>query len=174
MLDRNLRLAAQVGLRGTPLLIAGDGRVSEGAKRAAELDAWLNAGEQPASRRQAISNRGGNTMSPIRSLATDRCATGLPHRRCRLSALALAGCASMAGVGGSAEFGCKAPVGVQCDSVSGNYYNALQQNLPSQQKSAPASAGRAGRTDAHGSARRESARVRRRIRRNDASFRNPP
>jgi conjugal transfer pilus assembly protein TraV len=53
-----------------------------------------------------------------------------------LSLLALAGCASMAGVGGSAEFGCKAPVGVQCDSVSGNYYNALQRNLPSQQKSA--------------------------------------
>jgi conjugal transfer pilus assembly protein TraV len=43
----------------------------------------------------------------------------------------------MAGVGGSAEFGCKAPVGVKCDSVSGTYYNALQQNLPSQQKSAP-------------------------------------
>jgi conjugal transfer pilus assembly protein TraV len=43
----------------------------------------------------------------------------------------------MAGVGGSAQFGCKAPVGVQCDSVSGTYYNALQQNLPSQQKSAP-------------------------------------
>jgi len=55
-----------------------------------------------------------------------------------MSALVLAGCASMAGVGGSAEFGCKAPVGVKCDSVSGTYYNALQQNLPSQQKSAPA------------------------------------
>jgi conjugal transfer pilus assembly protein TraV len=43
----------------------------------------------------------------------------------------------MAGVGGSAQFACKAPLGVQCDSVSGTYYNALQQNLPSQQKSAP-------------------------------------
>ena len=53
------------------------------------------------------------------------------------SVLTLFGCASMAGVGGSAQFGCKAPVGVQCDSVSGTYYNALQQNLPSQQKSAP-------------------------------------
>ena len=50
-------------------------------------------------------------------------------------AVAIAGCASIAGVGGSAEFGCKAPVGVKCDSVSGNYYNAVQQNLPSQQKS---------------------------------------
>ena len=53
VLDRNLRLAAQVGLRGTPLLIAGDGRVIEGAKRAAELDAWLNAGASIASARQA-------------------------------------------------------------------------------------------------------------------------
>ena len=43
VLDRNLKLAARVGLRGTPLLIAGDGRVSEGAARAAELEAWLNA-----------------------------------------------------------------------------------------------------------------------------------
>ena len=47
VLDRNLRLAARVGLRGTPLLIAADGRVSEGAKRAGELEAWLNAGPTP-------------------------------------------------------------------------------------------------------------------------------
>jgi thiol:disulfide interchange protein DsbC len=47
LLDRNVRLATQVGLRGTPLLIAGDGRLSEGAKPAAELEAWLNAGESP-------------------------------------------------------------------------------------------------------------------------------
>src|SRR6266545_1352212 len=53
------------------------------------------------------------------------------------SVLALAACASVAGVGGSAEFGCKAPIGVKCDSVSGTYYNAVQQNLPSQQKSEP-------------------------------------
>src|SRR5216684_8969669 len=53
------------------------------------------------------------------------------------SVLTLFGCANMAGVGGSAQFGCKAPVGVQCDSVSGTYYNALQQNLPSQRKGAP-------------------------------------
>jgi len=54
------------------------------------------------------------------------------------SVLALAACASVAGLGGSAEFGCKAPIGVKCDSVSGTYYNALQRNLPSQQKSGPA------------------------------------
>jgi conjugal transfer pilus assembly protein TraV len=52
--------------------------------------------------------------------------------------LALGGCASIAGVGGSAEFGCKAPVGVKCDSVSGNYSNAVQRNLPSQREHAPA------------------------------------
>ena len=52
--------------------------------------------------------------------------------------LALGGCASIAGVGGSAQFGCKAPAGVQCDSVSGTYYNAVQRNLPSQRERAPA------------------------------------
>jgi thiol:disulfide interchange protein DsbC len=45
VLGRNLSLATRVGLRGTPLLIAGDGRVSEGAKPATELEAWLDAGE---------------------------------------------------------------------------------------------------------------------------------
>jgi len=52
VLDRNRRLATQIGLRGTPLLIAGDGRISEGAARATELDAWLNAADgakQPVS-----------------------------------------------------------------------------------------------------------------------------
>ena len=44
VLDRNLDLATRVGLRGTPLLIAGDGRASEGAKPATELEAWLSAG----------------------------------------------------------------------------------------------------------------------------------
>lgn len=44
----------------------------------------------------------------------------------------LSGCSSLSGVGGSSEYGCKAPVGVKCESVSGTYYNALQNNLPSQ------------------------------------------
>jgi len=46
--------------------------------------------------------------------------------------VALAGCADMSGVGGTSHFACKAPAGVQCNSVSGNYANALQNNLPSQ------------------------------------------
>ncbi|MGZ5739379.1 MAG: TraV family lipoprotein [Burkholderiales bacterium] len=41
----------------------------------------------------------------------------------------------MSGLDGTAEYGCKAPQGVQCDSVSGNYYNAIQNNLPSQRQS---------------------------------------
>ena len=44
------------------------------------------------------------------------------------------GCASMSGLDGTAEYACKAPQGVQCDSVSGNYYNAIQNNLPSQRQ----------------------------------------
>lgn len=49
-------------------------------------------------------------------------------------AVLLSGCANMSGLDGTAEYGCKAPQGVQCDSVSGNYYNAIQNNLPSQRQ----------------------------------------
>jgi len=41
VLDRNLKLASQLALRGTPMLLASDGRVSEGAGSAEALDAWL-------------------------------------------------------------------------------------------------------------------------------------
>lgn len=44
----------------------------------------------------------------------------------------LGGCTNLSGIGGSAEYACKAPDGVRCESVSGNYYNALKNNLPSQ------------------------------------------
>ena len=44
----------------------------------------------------------------------------------------LSGCADMSGLGGTDHFACKAPPGVQCNSVSGNYANALQNNLPFQ------------------------------------------
>ena len=47
-------------------------------------------------------------------------------------ACAVSGCASMAGVGGTSEYSCKAPEGVKCDSVSGTYYNSVENNLPSQ------------------------------------------
>ena len=49
-------------------------------------------------------------------------------------AILLSACANMSGLGGSADYGCKAPPGVQCDSVSGNYYNAIQNDLPSQRQ----------------------------------------
>jgi hypothetical protein len=65
----------------------------------------------------------------------------LPHRPAnKLSALPtlgaalLAGCSSITGLDGSSQYACKAPEGVKCDSVSGNYYNALQNNLPAQRK----------------------------------------
>ena len=59
--------------------------------------------------------------------------------------LLLAGCASITGLDASSEYACQAPPGVQCDSVSGTYANALQNNLPSQRpqrapSAAPASA----------------------------------
>ena len=49
-------------------------------------------------------------------------------------ALALSGCANMSGLDAGSTYSCKAPEGVKCDSVSGVYHNALQNNLPSQQR----------------------------------------
>lgn len=48
-------------------------------------------------------------------------------------ALVTTGCSDMAALGGSSKFGCKAPDGVHCMSVSGVYANAVQNNLPGQQ-----------------------------------------
>lgn len=50
-----------------------------------------------------------------------------------LLALLQAGCSSLSGLSGSSSYACKAPEGVTCDSVSGTYANAVQNNLPSQQ-----------------------------------------
>lgn len=47
----------------------------------------------------------------------------------------LTACGSITGLDGTSSYACKAPAGVKCDSVSGTYYNALQNNLPSQRKS---------------------------------------
>jgi conjugal transfer pilus assembly protein TraV len=57
-----------------------------------------------------------------------------------LSVLLLSACANMSGVGGATEYSCKAPKGVQCDSVSGNYFNAIQNNLPAQRRQRGATA----------------------------------
>lgn len=62
------------------------------------------------------------------ALSKTRCAPVLSA--CAL--VVLAGCVNMSGLDGTSEYACKAPQGVQCDSVSGNYYNAVQNNLPSQ------------------------------------------
>ena len=39
--------------------------------------------------------------------------------------LALVGCGSITGLEAATSFGCKAPDGVQCQSVTGTYYNAM-------------------------------------------------
>jgi conjugal transfer pilus assembly protein TraV len=44
----------------------------------------------------------------------------------------LAGCTSLSGVGGEAHYACPAPQGVQCGSVTTNYQQSLQRELPSQ------------------------------------------
>lgn len=50
-----------------------------------------------------------------------------------LGAVALAGCSSMSGLDAKTKFACKAPDGVLCESMSGIYSNAQQNNLPGQQ-----------------------------------------
>ena len=53
-----------------------------------------------------------------------------------LTLTALGGCSNLSGLGGSAEFGCKAPAGVPCMSVSGVNANERAGNLPSQRAAA--------------------------------------
>lgn len=48
-----------------------------------------------------------------------------------VSTALLTGCS---GIGASGDYGCKAPDGVSCMSVSGVYANSTQNNLPSQRK----------------------------------------
>ena len=51
-----------------------------------------------------------------------------------LASLLLSACANITGLDGASSYNCKAPEGVKCDSVSGTYHNALQNNLPSQRR----------------------------------------
>jgi conjugal transfer pilus assembly protein TraV len=48
------------------------------------------------------------------------------------SAVGLAGCTNISGLGGSSEFQCKAPDGVPCQSISGVHHNERSGNLPFQ------------------------------------------
>jgi conjugal transfer pilus assembly protein TraV len=48
---------------------------------------------------------------------------------------------SLSGIGGEGSFKCKAPEGVQCQSVSGNYANARAGSLPSQQSTGASGTG---------------------------------
>ena len=91
VLDRNLKLASELGLRGTPMLIARDGRVSEGARSAEALDAWLTL---------AIAR---SSLSPDRQqgAAMNRMPTLSGFIAVVIACAVVSGCASMAGVGGS-------------------------------------------------------------------------
>ncbi|TFW13385.1 hypothetical protein E4L96_20020 [Massilia arenosa] len=50
------------------------------------------------------------------------------------SVCVLNGCTDLTAVGGNDRFGCQAPPGVQCASISGVYANALRNNLPGQHR----------------------------------------
>ncbi|MCC7706072.1 TraV family lipoprotein [Janthinobacterium sp. GW460P] len=49
----------------------------------------------------------------------------------------LAGCGDMTGLAGKSEYACKAPEGVLCNSVSGNYYNSFTLGGGAASKGAP-------------------------------------
>ena len=72
----------------------------------------------------------------------------------------LAGCTSISGLTGSSSYACKAPDGVTCDSVSGTYANAVQNNLPSQRSrtvAPPVAAAAAGSASARSAEPRQMA-----------------
>lgn len=56
------------------------------------------------------------------------------------AAASLIGCSSMSGLDAKTSFSCKAPEGVQCESMEGVYSNAMQHNLPGQRVNAGKSA----------------------------------
>ncbi|MDP2324944.1 MAG: TraV family lipoprotein [Gammaproteobacteria bacterium] len=58
-----------------------------------------------------------------------------------LAIVLLGGCMNLSGISGSSDsFGCKAPEGVICTSVSGVYANAVRNNLPGQKTGQEAAA----------------------------------
>lgn len=59
------------------------------------------------------------------------------------AAAALSGCSSMSGLDAQTSFSCKAPEGVQCESMEGVYANAMQHNLPGQRVNSGKNAGAA-------------------------------
>lgn len=71
-----------------------------------------------------------------------------------LAVAVLSGCSAMSGFSGLAgsksQLTCKAPDGVTCSSVSGNYANSLADNLPGQMPQTPAeAAGKKGEPSSH-------------------------
>ena len=64
----------------------------------------------------------------------------LLHPGAAMAALALAACTNMSGLSGSSRYSCAAPKGVSCNSVSGNYANAIRNNLPGQRSASGSAA----------------------------------
>jgi conjugal transfer pilus assembly protein TraV len=56
----------------------------------------------------------------------------LPSFICLATSLGLAACGSLSGYDAKDSFSCKAPDGILCESMSGIYSNAQQNNLPGQ------------------------------------------
>lgn len=60
--------------------------------------------------------------------------TSYPRVLVLLPVVAMIQACAITGLDGGSKYSCKAPAGVHCDSVSGTYHNAIQNNLPSQRR----------------------------------------
>ena len=127
-LDRNLALARQLRVNGTPTLFYADASRTDGYAAGAGNRAaacrdesacrpWRVSQHRPCHRRK--------TLMKLLSACRRACPA-------LAAAAVFSGCANMSGLDAAPSYGCKAPVGVKCDSVSGTYHNALQNNLPAQ------------------------------------------
>ena len=99
--ERAMAYAERIAVRGTPTLVAPDGRTRSGYLPAEKLEAWL---------RETRNGRGGRTMN-------------LPAFGAPLLALTLAGCAS------GPKYACGVPEGVTCQPVSAVYASSSTSSL---------------------------------------------
>lgn len=81
---------------------------------------------------QTLSSLGRQAIRPAKEISVLACFCGLRWAFPVLAAMALVACVNLSGLDGSSQYGCQAPAGVKCESVSGTYYNSLKNNLPSQ------------------------------------------
>ena len=161
---------ARVGLRGTPLLIAGDGRLSEGAKPATELEAWLNAGESQDRAANAIPNRREDPMTSIAISPLSGCAPHAGYAVVYMSVLVACRLRQHGWRRGQRGVRLQGARGREVRLGVGHLLQRPAAELALATEERARDAGRVGRTDAHGSAPREPRCARRLFEQECASY----